>query len=157
MNKEEFMQKLDQNLRYLKKKEKKEELAKYNSLNSINLDPIIEANKIYEARGLKIRINEELKLFDAISILIDNFKLKNRKKITDLLLFFLYLLLLIILIKMPFIYTRDMISNLFNNLFTTNLSVILWNIFFEIIYAITSIIFIIKQIKKKAIELKKNA
>ena len=57
---------------------------------------------------------------------------------------------------MPFIYTRDMISNLFNAFFTTDLSYLLWNLFFELIYAITCIIFVIKNIKKKSTEIEKN-
>jgi len=81
---------------------------------------------------------------------------KRKEIIKNLIFFFLYLLFLIIIIKIPFIYIRDMVNNLFNALFTTELSYTIWNVFIEILYAITTILIFIRIIKKKALELEKN-
>jgi len=156
MNKEEFIKELDKNLRYLSKKDKIEALEKYNNYEEYNLDPIDEANKIYNAKGKKIIMTKEIKFFKAIEIIINNIKLKRKEIIKNLIFFFLYLLFLIIIIKIPFIYIRDMVNNLFNALFTTELSYTIWNVFIEILYAITTILIFIRIIKKKALELEKN-
>lgn len=153
MNKEEFLKKLNKNLKKLSKKERKEELAKYANIDVNQLDPNIEANKIYEAHNIK----EQISLLEAWSEIIKNIEKKDKRIISNLLLFCLYLFVLIIVIKIPFIYTRDMIYNLFNNYFEKETTYILWNLLFEALYAITTIIILIKLIKTKALELKKNA
>ena len=156
MNKEEFLKELEMNLKYLSKRERKEELEKYNNLDNYNLEVIEEANKIYKAKGQKIVMTKEIKLYNAVNIIIKNIRLKNKEILTNIILFFLYLLLLVIVIKIPFIYTRDMISNLFNTLFEKEIAYIIWNLLIEFIYAITCILIFIRLIKKKALELEKN-
>lgn len=148
MNKEKFLKQLDLNLKYLSKEKKTEYLTKYQDLDTSNLDPQIEASKIYE----ELNINYNIKFIDAMTSLVD--KLKDKTTTLKTLLFFLYLLLVIIFIKIPFIYVRDLTLNLFNNLFTNNVIYTLWNISFELLYAGTTIIILIRLIKNKAIQIK---
>lgn len=145
MNKEEFLKQLSKNLRYLKPNIRKTEISKYENLSDYNLNPEEEANKIYKSYNLNINISK-IKFLDAFNILI------NRSTLKDILLFFLYTILLIILIKIPFIYIRDMLSTLFSNLRESTNYMILY-LTFEFLYALTSIYFLIKQIKKKALTL----
>ena len=58
--------------------------------------------------------------------------------------------ILIILIKIPFIYVRDIISTFFNVLVNNDTLYIIWNLLFELLYAITAILIFIKFIKNKA-------
>lgn len=154
MQKEEFLKKLDKNLNKLSKKAKNEELAKYENLADYNLEPQKEAKKIYEARG--ISTENQLKFLEALNIIIKKLKNKDQKTILNIFLFFLYLLVMIIIIKIPFIYTRDMILGLFNNLFQKDIIYILWNLLFEALYAITAILILIRLIKKKALQLEET-
>lgn len=156
MNEETFIKELSKNLKYLSRKIEKEELEKYRNLPSYELDPIEEANKIYQSRGLKIKVYKTTSFLKSISTIIDVFNSKDSKAIGKLVLFFLYLLFLLIIIKVPFIYVRDMISNIFNGLFPTKNSLIIWNLSIEFAYAITTIIIFINLIKKKAGELESN-
>ena len=150
MNKEKFLKMLNKNLYYLPKKERKEILEKYQNLNDYNLDPIKEANKIYKEKGLTFEIKNDISFLGAIQVLVDNLKSDNKEKIKDVLLFFLYLFFLLIIIKIPFIYVRDIISNMFSSwLYNNNLDGA-WYFIFELLYAITTIIFFIKLIKNKA-------
>ena len=148
MNKEQFLKELNKNLKYLNNTNRHNELEAYNNLDNYDLDPVIEANKIYEKYHAKFKILPKISLFNSINIFINN--IKNHQNIKEI------ILLLIIIIKVPFIYVRDVITNFFSLSFTNNLQII-WNISFEIIYAITTILIIIKQIKRKAIKLKEKA
>ena len=58
--------------------------------------------------------------------------------------------ILIILIKIPFIYIRDTISTIFSVLVTNDLLYTIWNLSFELLYALTAILIFIKMIKNKA-------
>lgn len=114
MDKEKFLKELKYQLRYLNKETIDEELKNYENLPDYNLKPEDEANKIYQKRGLNVKVTKKTSLFDAISKIIDAIKSKNKKIITDLVLFFVYIFILIILIKIPFIYIRDTISSIFS-------------------------------------------
>ena len=50
MNKEQFLKELKKNLNRLPRKAKKEELKEYENLPNYDLDPITEANKIYNKK-----------------------------------------------------------------------------------------------------------
>lgn len=150
MTKEQFLKELKHNLRYLNNKNRNIELSNYYNLDNYDLDPLSEANKIYEKYNPKTKIYPKISLYDAIYIFIKNFKKKTNIK--PIILFFLYLLFLLIILKIPFIYVRDIISSFFNISYTDTFNII-WNLSFEIVYAITTIIIFIKLIKKKAHEL----
>ena len=150
MNKEQFLKELKYQLRYLNKETIDEELKNYENLPDYNLKPEDEANKIYQKRGLNVKVTKKTSLFDAISKIIDAIKSKNKKIITDLVLFFVYIFILIILIKIPFIYIRDTISSIFSVLVNNDILYTIWSLAFELLYAITAILIFIHLIKNKA-------
>ena len=150
MDKEKFLKELKYQLRYLNKETIDEELKNYENLPDYNLKPEDEANKIYQKRGLNVKVTKKTSLFDAISKIIDAIKSKNKKTITDLVLFFVYIFILIILIKIPFIYIRDTISSIFSVLVNNDILYTIWSLAFELLYAITAILIFIHLIKNKA-------
>lgn len=157
MTKEQFLKELEHNLKYLTKKVRIEELKNYQNVTNYNdLNPIIIANEIYQKRGMKITIYDKIKFLDAVNILISNLQSKDKDKLKNVLLFFLYMFILVILIKIPFIYVRDIISNIFNDIFKNDNIYTIWALSFELIYAITAIIIFIKMIKNKALKLEKD-
>ncbi len=156
MTKEEFLIELEKNLKYLKKRIRKEELQKYEAINCKDLDPVKEANKIYENHNTNIRITKNIKFFDAIKTIINIFEKKEKDEIKNIILFFLSTFFIIIIIKIPFIYVRDMVSNIFSSLTSTDSVYNLWYLLFELLYAITAIIIFIKKIKKRVLEIEKK-
>ncbi len=156
MNKEQFLKELNKNLNRLPSKIRKEELKAYENLTDYNLDPINEANIIYNKRGINYTVTEKISLMNAASILTNKLQSKDKDAIKSILLFFLYLLFLLIVIKIPFIYVRDIISNMFAEFLQINNLYSIWYLIFEILYAITTIIIFIKLIKNKALEIKKD-
>lgn len=151
MNKEKFIKELKYQLRYLNKETQEEELKNYETLDDYNnLKPEEIANSIYQKRGLNIKVAKKTSFLDSVSTIIEAIKSKDKKVLINLLLFFLYAFLLIILIKIPFIYVRDTISTIFSVLVTNNIISTIWNLAFELLYAITAILLFIKLIKTKA-------
>ena len=150
MDKEKFLKELKYQLRYLNNTTKEEELKNYENLQDYNLKPEEEANKVYQKRGLNIKVTKKTSFLDAVSTIIDIIKTKNKKSVLDIVLFFIYMFILIILIKIPFIYVRDIISTIFGVLITNNILGTIWNLTFELLYALTAILIFIKMIKNKA-------
>lgn len=150
MDKEKFLKELKYQLRYLNKDSIEEELKNYENLEKYNLRPEEEANKIYQKRGLNIKVTKKTSLFDAVSKIIDAIRSKNKKIIMDLVFFFVYIFILIILIKIPFIYIRDTISSIFSILVNNDILYTIWSLSFELLYAITAILIFIHLIKNKA-------
>ncbi len=150
MNKEKFLKELTYQLRYLNEEAKKEELKNYENLSDYNLKPEEEANKIYQKRGLSVKVTKKSSFLDSVATIIDVIKNKNKKQILDIILFFVYMFVLIILIKIPFIYIRDTVSTIFNVIITNDTLYTIWNLAFEILYAVTAILVFIKMIKLKA-------
>lgn len=154
MNKEEFLKSLTKNLKYLNPSLKDAEIEKFQNMTDYNdLDPIEEANKIYERNGINIKVTKSF--LNSLSTIIEVFSSNDSKNIGQLLLFFLYLFSLIIIIKIPFIYVRDMISTIFGIFQNDNANVI-WNLTIEALYAITTIIVFIRLIKNKAYNIEHN-
>ena len=150
MDKEKFLKELKYQLRYLNKETIEEEIKNYENLSDYNIKPEEEANKIYQKRGLNVKVTKKTSLFDAVSIIIDAIKCKDKKIITDLIIFFVYIFILIILIKIPFIYIRDTISSIFSVLVSNDILYTIWSLTFELLYAITAILIFIRLIKNKA-------
>ena len=150
MDKDKFLKELKYQLRYLNKESQEEEIKNYENRKDYNLKPEEEANKIYQKRGLNIKVTKKTSFLDSVSIIIDAAKEKNKKVLIDLLLFFLYVFILVILIKIPFIYIRDTISTMFSIVISTEILYTIWNLSFELLYAITAILIFIKFIKTKA-------
>ena len=150
MDKDKFLKELKYQLRYLNKERKEEEIKNYENRKDYNLKPEEEANKIYQKRGLNIKVTKKTSFLDSVSIIINAAREKNKKVLIDLLLFFLYVFILVILIKIPFIYIRDTISTMFSIVISTEILYTIWNLSFELLYAITAILIFIKFIKTKA-------
>ncbi len=147
MNNKDFLKELNKKLKKLDKKTRKKEIEAYETLDTSNLDATVEAKKIYQKLGISY-----LTFLEAVNILIEALKSNNKKQLSNLLGFFLYLILLIIFIKVPFIYIRDIIANLFNNLIT-NSTYTIWSLIIELLYTLTTIYMAIILIKKKAKEI----
>lgn len=150
MNKDEFLNKLNKNLKYLNKKDRKELLEQYKNEDTTNLNPIEEANKIYKERNLKYKIKDFDKFIPSVETIINN------SKIIDIILFLIYCIILVILLKIPFIYVRDMISNIFYVLNTNTNYHTIWGLIIEGLYAISSFIVVIYQIEYKAYKIKES-
>ena len=151
MDKEKFLKELKYQLRYLNKEVQEEELKNYENLQDYNLKAEDIANEIYKKRGLNLKVRKKTSFLDTVSIIIEEIKSKDKKILIDLLLFFLYMFVLIILIKIPFIYVRDIISSIFSVIGSNDIIYTIWNLLFELLYAITAILIFIKMIKNKAI------
>lgn len=150
MDKDKFLKELKYQLRYLNKESQEEELKQYENLGEYNLKPEEEANKIYQKRGLNIKVTKKTSFLDSVSTIINAARRKDKKVLIDLLLFFLYVFILVILIKIPFIYMRDTISTMFSIVVSTEALYIIWNLAFELLYAIAAILIFIRFIKTKA-------
>ncbi len=149
MDKEKFLKELKYQLRYLSKQAQEEELKNYENTDyNQKVEDI--ANAIYQKRGLNIKVTKKTSFFDSVSQIIEAIKSKNKKVLLDLLFFFLYVFILIILIKIPFIYVRDTISTIFNVLVSNDILYTIWNLSFEILYAVTAILIFTRFIKNKA-------
>ena len=150
MDKERFLKELRYQLRYLNKETIEEELKNYENLQSYDLKPEEIANTIYQKRGLNIKVTKKTSFLDSVSIIINEIRHKDKKVILDIVLFFVYVFILIILIKIPFIYIRDTISTIFSVLITNDVLYTIWNLTFELLYALTAILIFIRLIKNKA-------
>ena len=150
MDKDNFLKELKYQLRYLTKEALEEELKNNHDYNS---PPEDIANNIYQKRGLNIKVARKSSFLDSVATIIEAFK--DKKNISNLLGFFLYVFLLIILIKIPFSLIRDMISTIFNVFFSNEIISTIWDLTFELLYAITAILIFIKFIKNKAQEYEK--
>ena len=149
MDKEKFLKELKYQLRYLSKQAQEGELKNYENTDyNQKVEDI--ANAIYQKRGLNIKVTKKTSFFDSVSQIIEAIKSKNKKVLLDLLFFFLYVFILIILIKIPFIYVRDTISTIFNVLVSNDILYTIWNLSFEILYAVTAILIFTRFIKNKA-------
>ncbi len=156
MDKEKFLKELKYQLRYLNKEAQEEELKKYANLDNYQEKPEEIANNIYAQKGLNIKVSKKTSFLDSLSVLINALKSKDTKIWLNLLLFFLYAFILIILIKIPFIYIRDTISTIFNIFVNNPILYPIWNLLFELLYAITAILIFIRLIKNKAKDYENN-
>lgn len=156
MNKETFLKELEKNLRYLSLEAKEEELEKYRTIKDYsNFDPIKIANDIYQTRGINIKINTKTNFINSIKIIINVIKEKDKKKITDLVIFFFFLIFLTIIIKIPFIFVSEILYTFFESILSSTIATTLWNLTFDLLYAIATIIILINNINQKALELER--
>ena len=153
MNKEEFLKELKKNLRYLPKAERENTLTIYESKD--NYQNIEIANNIYQEKKLNYIIRPKIKFLDALNIIINQLKTKDKDSIINIALFFLYLIFILIIIKIPFIYVRDTIATLFNKIITDQ-NYGIYGLVFELVYALTTILIYIRLIKNKALDLEKK-
>lgn len=150
MDKEKFLKELKYQLRFLSKAALEEELKNYDNAESYTLKAEDIANSVYQKRGLNIKVKKKNSFFDSVAVIIEAFK--DKQNLKGLIFFFLYTFLLIILIKVPYIYIRDVISSIVSALATNETLFTIWDLTIEIIYALTAILIFIKFIKIKALE-----
>lgn len=153
MSKVVFLRKLRKELKFLNRNNLKLIMDEYKSLDNYDLDPKEEAKKVYKRLGFEVP--EKQHFLDSVSYIINVFKSKDKSLIQNLVLFFLYMLLIIIIVKVPFIYTRDMVSNIFNSL-QSDETYVVWNLVIEVLYTITALLVAIYLINNKVKNLKKT-
>ena len=168
MNKEEFIKYLDSKLSYLVDEEKAKELDKYSKVidNYVSMgqseadaigtfgnpDDLVMA--IYLSHGLNYK-----KLYgrnvveNSMKSAIKNFGKKltgeDKKEMGSSLLYLLYLILLVILIKVAFIFVRDMGETFYSSIFTGKVAYKIYGAVFEVLYIATAIYLFIHLFKKR--------
>jgi len=167
MNKEEFIKYLDAKLSFLVDEERKKEIDKYSSVidNYISMgqsevdaigtfgnpDDLVMA--IYLSRGLNYK-----KLFgrniveNSMKSAIKNFGKRvtgeDKKDARNSIIYLVYLVIFVILLKIAFIFVRDMGETLFLNAFN-GISYKVYGIIFEILYIVSAVILFIHLFKKR--------
>ena len=155
MNNEEFVKVLKKKLKYLTDEAQEEEIKKYQNTNTNNINVIEEANKIYKKRGLKITVKKNITFIESIRTVIEIIKGNNKEDKKSIISYLVYLLLLIILIKIPFIYIRDLALEIISSISQNRIYIKLCNFSIELLYAITAIATYIILLKKKTKEYNK--
>ena len=168
MNKKEFIGFLDGKLYYLVENARNQEISKYTEVidNYVNMgqteenaiasfgDPNDLVKAIYLSHGLDYKkllsnklsgkgIKNSFKNFYAIVTGSD------KKKAKSAILSFLYIILLIILLKILFIFVRDLGLQVFNDIFSGKVFSKIYDISFEVLYIIVALIVFFKMFAKK--------
>ena len=172
MNKEDFLKELDKKIDVLKKDEREKIIKKYKTqitkrvnkgedeetvVASYDVDKL--AKEILDGYGVKsdkAATKTESKgffgdLVATIEGLVDSLSKKSGKEILFLLLEIIIILVIVALLKIPFVFIRDLLMNIFNLLGTPFTSVIMKiiSISVEIIYILFAIIVFIVIFKKR--------
>lgn len=168
MNKKEFISFLDEKLYYLLDNAKNTEISKYESVidNYVNMgqseedavasfgDPNDLVKAIYLSHGL------DYKKFNSSSItgkgIKDSFKSfyssitgTDKKKAKNAILGFLYIILVVILLKVVFIFIRDMGTQVFSDLYSDTTFSRIYDITFEVLYVLVAIFVFFKMFTKR--------
>lgn len=168
MNKKAFLDFMNEKLYYLVDNIRNDEINKYESVidnyvkmgqseeNAVSSfgDPDDLVKAIYLSHGLDYKkifsnkastggIKGSFKNF--YSIVTGN----DKKKARNAILSFLYIILLIILLKVVFIFIRDMGSQVFSDLISGKMFSKIYDITFEVLYVIVAIIVFFKMFAKK--------
>lgn len=168
MNKESFVSLLEDKLFYLVENVRNEEINKYVTVidnyvnmgqseeNAIatfgNLDDLVKAiylshgldyKKIYSGKVSGKGLKNAFKNF--YSLISGN----DKRKMKNAILYFLYIILLVVLLKIVFIFIRDMGSQMFSDLFSNHTFSKIYDISFEVLYVLVAIIVFFKMFTKK--------
>jgi len=167
MKRKEFLKLLRQRLTFLSKEELEKEVLYY--INEIDkskksdeeviksfgsIDNIVK--DVCKKRGLdykKVSKNNGFKFFqnyyNELIDLSDIFKNGDRNKRIKLLLDLLLLLVVTCVLKIPFIFVRNLGDSLFGIVFNGNIMVLaIWGLVIEILYVILALSFFMKTLKK---------
>lgn len=168
MDKNKFIETLNLKLDYLVETEKNKEIEKYKSVidNYVNMgqseveavsslgsvDDLVSA--IYLSHGLDYKkISTGKVTGKGLKIAFKNFynavTNKDKKVAGSALLYFLYLILLIILLKVVFIFIRDMGSQVFSDISVNSTVDKIYGIIFNVLYIASAILLFIKLFVKK--------
>lgn len=168
MNKKDFLNTLSDKLYFLVDSEKDKELNKYNVLidNYVNMgqteDVVISSlgdindlvTAIYLSHGLDYKkIYTGRMSFTGIKGSFKNFfgilSGNDKKGARNAILYFLYIILLVIILKIAFIFVRDIITQVFPDITSNKVVDKVYYLFFEITYVIAAIVLFLKLFTKK--------
>jgi len=168
MDKVKFLDFLNNKLYYLVDSEKEKEISKYSSVidNYVNMgqsevdavatfgnpDDLVSA--IYLSHGLDYKKIYSGKVsgkgfIGALKNFYNLLTNKDKKKAGNALLYFLYLVLLVILLKIVFIFVRDMGLQIFDDITTNSVVDRIYSISFNVIYIVCAILLFTKLFIKK--------
>lgn len=166
MNRKEFLKKLRKELSFLEKKELEKEMLEYiNKIDSSNSsdievikgfgsmeDIIKEVCKKHKLNYKQIKEEKQGWFKNFYNDLIDlSTILKNSdgKKRSKILLDILLLIVVTCVLKIPFIFLRDLGDRLIEAILKSNVTILaIWGLIIEIIYVIVTLTFFIKTFKK---------
>lgn len=166
MNRKEFLRKLRKELSFLDKKELEKEMLEYiNKIDSSNSsdseviksfgnmeDIIKDVCKKYKLDYKQIKKEKQGWFKNFYNDLIDlSTILKNSdgKKRSKILLDLLFLIVVTCVLKIPFIFLRDLGDRLTEVIWNSNVTILaIWGLVIELIYVVTALTFFIKTFKK---------
>ncbi len=140
--KENKINKLRSELKYLVEEERENEIKKISKKIDENTDVKKIAQEIYLERGLdyhKLNTNIFLRLINEITNVVEVFKNKNGKDKRKMILEIVYIILLLILIKIPFNLVCDIGLEYINVISNNKALNYIWNLAFLLLYTITII------------------
>ena len=140
--KENKINKLRSELKYLVEEERENEIKKISKKIDENTDVKKIAQEIYLERGLdyqKLNANIFLRLINEITNVVEVFKNKNGKDKRKMILEIVYIILLLILIKIPFNLVCDIGLEYINVISNNKVLNYIWNLAFLLLYTITII------------------
>ena len=140
--KENKINKLRSELKYLVEEERENEIKKISKKIDENTDVKKIAQEIYLERGLdyhKLNTNIFLRLINEITNVVELFKNKNGKDKRKMILEIVYIILLLILIKIPFNLVCDIGLEYINVISNNKVLNYIWNLAFLLLYTITII------------------
>ena len=171
MNKEAFVSFLEDKLFYLVENVRNEEINKYVTVidNYVNMgqseenavatfgNPNDLVKAIYLSHGLdykkifggKVSGKGLKNAFKSFYSMISG---NDKKQMKNAIIYFLYINLLVVLLKVVFIFIRDMGSQMFTDLFSNHTFSKIYDISFQVLYIIVAVILFFKMFTKKCSE-----
>ena len=168
MNKKDFLKFLEDKLFYLTDNIKTSEIDKYTNVIDSYIgmgqteeaavsslgDPSDLVMAIYLSHGLDYKkLSAGTMSASGIKGAFKNFYMiltgQDKSKMKNAIIYFLYLIFLIIILKIVFIFVRDMGLNVFNEITDSKLANKIYSLVFEVGYIVTAILVFFKSFTKK--------
>ena len=148
--KDERIKRLEDELKYLVKEERKKEIELYTHEleNNANVKNI--AKEIYAKRGIDYKkLNQGFinNIMDTLETFSNIFRNKDAKTRNKMILELLYIVLVLALVKLPFDLIRDIGYDYIKILTTNNAIEVIWNLVFLLLYTLTLVCLFIILIK----------
>lgn len=173
MNRKEFLRSLRKHLSFLEKEELEREMLFY--INQIDCSKLSDkeviksfgkmkdiVKEIAKKHGLnyksiKIKENGFRKFYNELYELSSFLKKSDGKMKLKILTDILFLVGITCILKIPFIFIRDLGDRVTENFFSSNLTILaFWGLFIELIYVIVALSFFVKTFEKWFLNLKKG-
>lgn len=167
MKRAEFLKELRKRLSFLNKEELEKEVLYYineidkskktdeeviksfGSINDIVKKVCLSHGIEYKSVSRKGFMNWFKQFYDGIQDFASIFKNSDGKKKLKLLGDLLFLIIITCVLKIPFIFVRNLGDNMIETFFSSNLTFLaLWGLFVEILYVIIALSFFIKTLNK---------